>query len=68
LDEECNVDTPYTDGRHHSDLVSVPNGNAGDLDEHLIWRNCSTTEVLVKTYTRRTIKREEAEVEKKEST
>ena len=37
------------------------------LNEHMIWRDCSIMEVLVKTYTRRTIKREEAEIAKKES-
>lgn len=68
LDEECNIDTPYTDCCRHDDLISIPNSNAGNLNERLIWKDCSNAKVLVKTYTRRTIKREAAEVEMKEST
>jgi len=37
LYEESNVDPPYTDCNCRSDLISVPNGNASNLNEQLIW-------------------------------
>ena len=35
LDEECNLDDPYTDCYCRNDLLSVPNGNADDHNERL---------------------------------
>ena len=36
LDEECNVDPPCADRSQHSDLIFVPNCNAGGPNEYLI--------------------------------
>lgn len=33
LDEDCGVDCPHTHCCSHSDLISVPNGNASNLNE-----------------------------------
>ena len=68
LDEEYNVDTPYTDCHRHSYLVSVPNRNAGDINKRLIWGDCSIAGMVMRTYARRTIKSEEADAVKKEKT
>jgi len=66
LDEEYNVDAPYTDCRRHSDLISVPNRNAGDINKRLIWGDCSIAGMSMRTYARRAIKSEEADAVKKE--
>ena len=68
LYEEYNIDSPYTDCHRYRDPIFVPNGNAGKLDERLFMGERSIAEVLVKTYTRRTINKEEAAVDKKEAT
>jgi len=66
LEVERNVDNPYADCHHYSGLLSVPNGNTGNLNERLI-RGDSSIEVLAKTYMRRTIKSEEADIDTKEA-
>jgi hypothetical protein len=33
LDEDCGVDRPHTHCCRHSDLVSIPNGDASNLNE-----------------------------------
>jgi len=68
LGEKCNVDNPYTNCRRRSDLISVPDRNTGNLNKLLIWGDHSTMEMLMRTYTRRIIKSEEADVAKKEDT
>ena len=65
--EECDVYSPHTDCHRYSDPISIPNGNASNLNEYLIWGDRSIAEVLG-TYMRRTINREEAAVDKKEAT
>ena len=72
MDEECNVDTPYADCHRHNHFIFIPNGNpdSDNLNEHVIWGDSGIAKELMpmKTYTRRTIKREEADVDKKENT
>jgi hypothetical protein len=68
LYEEYDIDAPYTSCHRYRDPISVPNCNAGKLDERLVMGGRSIAEVLVKTYTRRTINKEEAAVDKKEAT
>ena len=36
LDEKPEVDGPYTDCHGHSDLISIPNGSTGSLNECLV--------------------------------
>ena len=36
LDEESDVDSPYTECHSHSDLIFIPNGSTGSLNECLI--------------------------------
>lgn len=36
IDEESNVDEPYTNCYGHSDLICIPNGRTGSLDERRI--------------------------------
>ena len=60
MDEEPNVDDPYTDCYSHSDLISIPNGRTGSLDEHLICEHDREEEAETKTYMRRTINSEAA--------
>ena len=45
LYEECNLDYPYTDGPRYRDLISVPNGNAGKLNERPFIGDRSIAEV-----------------------
>ena len=66
LDEESDVDTPHDDCGRRNDLISVPNGNAGNLSEQLIQGHGSVTELFPKAYMRRTINSEEAELERKD--
>ena len=39
MDEEPKVDGPYTDRHGHSDLISVPDGGTGNLNECLVCRH-----------------------------
>ena len=58
MDEESNVDSPYTGCHSHSDLISIPNGRTGSLDERLICVDDREEEMWMKTYIRRTINSE----------
>jgi hypothetical protein len=48
LYEESNIDPPYTDCNCRSDLISVPNGNASNLNEQLIWGRSVVKDVHAK--------------------
>lgn len=37
LDADGNIGKPYTGCNGRNDLVPVPNGDAGSLDEWLVW-------------------------------
>jgi hypothetical protein len=68
LDKECSIDYPQNDGRDYSNLVSVPNRNSNEFNEHLMWEDRSIVDALTRTYTRRTINSEEAAMVKKAKT
>jgi len=68
LDEECIVDSPYSDCYCHDNPISVPNGNARNVNEHLISGDYGMVYVLMRTYARKTINREEADIDKKDKT
>ncbi len=45
LEVEPNVDAPYSDRQHQHDLLSVPNCNAGGINENLTPENCRYVEL-----------------------
>jgi hypothetical protein len=67
LYDERDFNYPYTDCHRHSDPISLPNSNTNNLNERLIWGIIALGREI-KTYTRRTINREAATVDKKEAT
>jgi hypothetical protein len=41
VEVECNGGPPYSDRQRHNNLISVPNCNASDTNEHLVPKNHS---------------------------
>jgi hypothetical protein len=59
LEEESSIDPPNADYGRHNNPISIPNRNAGNLSQHLIWVDDSIGKWSMRTYMRRTINDEE---------
>ena len=60
LDNHSNVGHPHSHCDSHNELIFVPDGDAGGLDERFCWKKRIGLGRWKETYMRKTIKREAA--------
>jgi hypothetical protein len=60
MDEECHINHPYTESRHHNSPISVPNCNTGSDNKCMRREDRFSVRASMNTHMRRTTKNEAA--------